>query len=153
MKLSTRARYALRSMIAIDRLTNDGKPASLKRVSRLTRTSRRYLEQLAIGLKDAALLKGVSGRSGGYLLARPAREIKVGQIVEAAIGPIAIADCLQEQEICIQADFCECRCLYMLINERIKQVLNEYSLADLSDKKLIKQLYGSMTQKAVKPIN
>ena len=140
MKLSSRARYALRCMIAISRLSSDSKPVSLERVAQSTRISRRYLEQLAIALKNASLLRGVSGKGGGYLLARPAGEIKVGQIIEAGIGPINIVDCVRHPELCLKVEVCECRLLYVLINHRITQVLNEFSLADLVDKDWLKKI-------------
>ena len=146
MKLSTRARYALQSMIVIARYSENGKPVSLERVAQITDLSRRYLEQLVIGLKEAALVKGISGRSGGYLLARAAGDIKIGQIIEAAIGPINIVDCVLQPDTCLRSDICECRCLYWLINNGITQVLNECSLADLSDKEWLRKLRVSVPQ-------
>ncbi|MFH1531683.1 MAG: Rrf2 family transcriptional regulator [Pseudomonadota bacterium] len=131
MKLSTRARYAIRAMVAVARLSAANQPISLERVARGTRVSRRYLEQLAIHLKRAALVKSVSGRNGGYLLARPAEEILIGEIVEAAIGPINIVDCVLEPEICMKSDCCECRDLYSLVNQSIRDTFNSLTLADL----------------------
>jgi Rrf2 family cysteine metabolism transcriptional repressor len=141
MKFSTRARYALRSMITIARLSNkNGKPASLEQVAKVTQISRRYLEQLAIALKNARLLRGISGKGGGYLLASPPEEIKIGRIIEAAIGPISIVDCIRQPESCLKTDLCECRLVYLLINTRITQVLNEFSLADLADTDALKKI-------------
>ncbi len=136
MKLSTQARYALHAMIVISRLSDGDQPVSLKRVASITHLSRRYLEQLVIGLKKSSLLKGINGRGGGYLLACSAEDIKIGQVVEAVIGPINIVDCILQPDTCLQSDLCECRCLYKQINDQIVQVLNQYSLADLSKKKV-----------------
>ncbi len=135
MRLSRRARYALRMMVEITRQSNDGSKVSLANVSKRTRISRRYLEQLAIGLKNASLIMGMSGRSGGYLLARPAEKIKVGEIIEAAIGPVNIVECVDHPDLCIQVDFCPCRRIYQRINQGINKVMNEHSLAELSDMK------------------
>lgn len=146
MKLSSRARYALRAMIAIARQSNGGKPVTLEQVSRATRISKRYLEQLAISLKNASLLRGVSGKGGGYLLARPAPQIKIGQIIEAAIGPINIVECVREPEVCLMVEVCECRLIYLLINRRITQVLNEFSLADLADRERLKKISQELNQ-------
>ena len=134
MKLSTRARYALRMMVAVARITNGNGLVSLNKVSDETKISRRYLEQLVIGLKNGALIRGKSGKGGGYALAKPAREIKVRQIIESAIGPINIVDCVLDPEMCMKADDCECRMLYHLVNERIRTVLDELVLQDLIDK-------------------
>ncbi len=140
MKLSTRARYALRAMVVIARHSDAASPMSLEKVAKATRISRRYLEQLAMSLKGAALLRSVSGRKGGYSLARPAEQISIGQIVEASIGPINVVECVGSPGICIKADLCECRLLYMLINRGIKDVLNRHSLADLADRDWLRKL-------------
>jgi Rrf2 family protein len=140
MKLSTRARYALRAMIAIARSTNGSKPTSLQQVADITHISRRYLEQLAISLKRARLLRGLSGKGGGYVLARSPQEIKIGQIFEAAIGPVNIVECVGHPDQCLRAVFCECRAIYSLINQKINRVLNEISLADISNPEMMKRI-------------
>jgi Rrf2 family protein len=131
MKLSTRARYALRMMVAIARETERTGITSLNDVAVETSISRRYLEQLAIALKQATLIRGITGKGGGYLLTRPAREISLGEIVEAAIGPINIVECVARPETCLEADICECRWVYQTINDRIVSVLRELRLDDL----------------------
>ena len=113
---------------------------SLGNVSRRTQISRRYLDQLALALRRADLLRGVSGRGGGYQLTRPAGEIELGEIVEAAIGPINIVDCVLHPDSCLKADVCECRWVYALINKRIGEVLGGISLLDLVDQSALKNI-------------
>jgi len=134
MKLTTRARYSLRMMMAITKLSFEGKPVGLGDVAKQCGVSRGYLEQLVPALKNAKLVRSQSGRSGGYALARNPDEIKVGSIIEAAIGPVSVTECATEPETCLHSEFCNCRGLWALINHRITQVLNEYSLADILDK-------------------
>ena len=57
VKLSTRARYALRMMMAFARHAEDEDLVSLTEVAREANVSRRYLEQLVIGLKNSSLIK------------------------------------------------------------------------------------------------
>lgn len=131
MKLRTRARYSMRMMMAIAKLSSDGKNAGLGEVSRHCNLSRKYLEQLIPALRNASLVKAASGRGGGYRLAKNASKIKVGDIIQAAIGPIAVTECVADADSCLHADFCKCRGLWELINYRIVQVLDEFSLADV----------------------
>ena len=143
MKLTSRARYALRMMVEIAK--HDGDSAvSLGHIAKRTKISRRYLDQLAQGLKRASLVRGLSGRGGGYQLTRPAEEIHLNDIIEAAIGPINIVDCVRQPEVCIKADLCECRWVYAVINQRIAQVLEEISLADLADRNALKSICESL---------
>jgi len=151
MKLSTRARYTLRAMIAIAKSADGSKPTNLQQIAEATHISRRYLEQLAMALKRGRLLRGLSGKGGGYFLARPAREIKIGQIFEAAIGPVNIVECVANPDHCLRAVFCECRAVYSLINRKIDRVLNEISLADLSDPETMKRISLELEKSESRP--
>jgi len=133
MRISTRGRYALRLMLDIARYGGDGTPVSLSSISDRTGISHGYLEQLAPALRAARLVKSVAGRHGGYRLASPASKTTIGMIIEASIGPVCVVECVEEPESCDRADFCECRVVYALINQRIAQVLEEFTLEDLLD--------------------
>jgi Rrf2 family protein len=133
MRLTTRARYALRMMLDLARHGGLEKPVSLAAVAERTAISKGYLEQLAMALRNARLVRGVAGRYGGYRLTEPPERITVGQIVEAATGPVCVVDCVDDPASCPRAEDCECRLVYSLVNERIAEVLREYTLADLLD--------------------
>ena len=133
MKISTRGRYALRMMLDVARHGGLESPVSLASVSERTGISHGYLEQVALALRSARLVRGVAGRHGGYKLSSPPNEITIRQIIEATIGPVCVVDCIDEPEACTRADYCECRVVYALINLRIGEVLEEFTLADLAD--------------------
>lgn len=120
-------------MLDVARNGGEEQPVSLAAVAGRTNLSRGYLEQLALTLRNARLIRGVAGRSGGYRLALPPSEITVGQVIEASIGPICVVDCVDDPEGCPRSEFCECRVVYSLINARIAEVLHSFTLADLMD--------------------
>lgn len=132
MRMSTRARYALRLMVDLVRHYDGSQPVHLRQIAEDNDLSHGYLEQLMISLRNASLVRGVSGRKGGYVLARPAEEIKLTEIVEAAIGPINVVDCVLYPENCWRSPDCESRPLWVMINAQIKDVLNRYSLAQMA---------------------
>jgi Rrf2 family transcriptional regulator, cysteine metabolism repressor len=140
MKLSTRARYALRGMKEISEQSKEGKPVKLKDVADNTDIPYRYLQQLAIELKEAGLLKTKQGRNGGHLLTRPADRIKLGEIVEATIGKINIVNCVLEPKTCAKAKDCTCRDVYCLLNKRMVETLNELFLSDLEKDTVLNKL-------------
>jgi len=120
-------------MLDIGRHGDRTTPISLTLVSERTGISRGYLEQLALSLRNARLVRAVAGRYGGYKLAAPKTEITVRMIIEAAMGPISVVDCVDEPNTCSRSDYCECRVVYALINNRVAEVLEEFTLADLLD--------------------
>ncbi|MDF1565187.1 MAG: Rrf2 family transcriptional regulator [Deltaproteobacteria bacterium] len=87
MKLSTRARYGLRGVFDIA-YHNRGESTHVKDIARRQGVTPRYLEQIFQALKKAGILAAVRGPRGGYYLARPAAEIRVGDVVRATEGPI-----------------------------------------------------------------
>ena len=149
MRISTRGRYALRMMLDVTRHGGEGLPVSLASVSQRTGISHGYLEQVALALKSARLVRGVAGRHGGYKLAQPARDISIRKIIEATIGPICVVDCIDDPEACLRSDNCECRVVYALINHRIGEVLDEFSLADLADPDWLHQTASEFTSELV----
>ena len=131
MKLSTRPRYAIRLMLDISRYSKQGEPVHLREIATRNNLSKGYLEQLVVSLKNAQLIRSFSGRGGGYLLVRPPEQITILEIVEATIGRINIVDCVSHPEECMNADYCECRTLWDILNNKITDVLAGYSLSDL----------------------
>lgn len=131
MKFSTRARYGLRMMIELARLQGNGRLIQLHRIAKITGLSNNYLAQLAISLKDDGLIIGVSGKKGGYQLARSPEKINVGEIIKAVQGPIYVTECVVNPDICLNAEFCEGRAIWGILTHRIKQTLEEFTLADL----------------------
>jgi Rrf2 family cysteine metabolism transcriptional repressor len=144
MKLSTRARYALRVMLDIARHGGRETPVPLAQVAIRTDLSHGYLEQLAVGLRRARLLRGVAGRKGGYMLGSEPGEIRVGDVVEASIGEVCLVDCVRQPSLCERAARCESRALYCLLNQRIEDTLQSLTLADLMDADWL-ALHGGIT--------
>jgi Rrf2 family protein len=136
-------------MLDIAKHSEGGSPVSLSTVSDRTGISHGYLEQLAPALRAARLVKSVAGRHGGYRLASPASEISIGQIIEASIGPVCIVDCVEEPEACLRSEYCECRVVYSLINQRIAQVLDEFSLEDLLDPRWTRSKEGDLERQLI----
>ncbi len=136
MKISTRARYSIRLMIYLADHSNNKKPIGLKEISANQGLSMRYLEQLVVPLKNASLIRSVAGKHGGYYLSGNPKEIRIGDIVEAAIGPIRLMECLDKDYECSFVDVCVSRRMWGLINTRITDVLYDYSLDDLSETRM-----------------
>jgi Rrf2 family protein len=136
-------------MLDIARHGGQESPVSLASVSQRTGISHGYLEQVALALRGARLVRGVAGRHGGYTLSLPADKISIRRIIEATIGPVCVVDCIEEPEACPRAEFCECRVVYALINQRIGEVLEEFSLADLANPSWMKETGEAVTAQLV----
>jgi Rrf2 family cysteine metabolism transcriptional repressor len=79
---TTKAEYGVRLLIQLG-LQGGAQPVSLKAVADTENLPLAYLERIAALLKKASLVEATRGAHGGYVLARPADEITMDQVVLA----------------------------------------------------------------------
>jgi len=92
MKLTTRGRYAVMAMADLASNTDVG-PISLTEISLRQNISLAYLEQIFIKLKSKKLVRSARGATGGYLLEKPASEIKLSNIIFAVDEEVRVLNC------------------------------------------------------------
>ena len=92
MRLSTRALYGMRAVVALARCHGKGS-VYLRDIAQREHLPGTYLEQLMVPLRKAGIVLGVRGAKGGYTLSRPPEDISVLAVVEALEGPLRLADC------------------------------------------------------------
>lgn len=136
MKLSKRGEYALRSLINLGIAGEVGR--SLVRVSELAANEQlpvKFLEQILQALKEAGMVKSARGKFGGYRLAKPMREIRIGEIVRLIDGPLAPIGCVSqtayEKCTCPDEAHCGLRMLMLDVRNAIAGILDRYTLADV----------------------
>ena len=92
MKLTNKGRYAVMAMADLASNTNKG-PISLAEISLRQNISLAYLEQIFIKLKNNKLVRSSRGANGGYVLDKPASEIKLSNIIYAVDEEIKTLNC------------------------------------------------------------
>lgn len=107
MKFSTKGRYALRIMIDLAQ-NHTGKSISLRDISARQGITIKYLEQIMPLLTKAELVESHRGKSGGYVLAREAKDYTVGEILRSTEGSLAPLSCVEDDGInCERKDACK----------------------------------------------
>ncbi|MBR2799034.1 MAG: Rrf2 family transcriptional regulator [Clostridia bacterium] len=131
MKISTKGRYALRMMVDIAEHQKDGY-VTLKDVALRQGISKKYLEQIALHISQAGMLRAVRGYQGGYMLARPASEYSVHSILQVVEGSMAPVTCLQQAENnCERRDTCRTLPLWQGLEALIRNYLSGITLEDV----------------------
>ena len=92
MKLTTKGRYAVMAMADLALFRGKG-PTNLTDISLRQNISLAYLEQIFIKLKDNKLVKSSRGAKGGYVLDKPASEIKLSNIIYAVDEEVKTLNC------------------------------------------------------------
>ncbi len=138
MMFSTRAEYGVRVMVELARRTGE-EPVSLTEIADGDGLPLAYLEHLAARLRKAGLVQSRRGARGGYLLARPAAEISMADVVQALEGSIAPIECISEGAdghlVCTretQTDHvCPTKLLWTRVQGSIVRTLQNTKLSDL----------------------
>ncbi len=91
MKLSTKGRYGLRAMADLA-MNSDGQPVALMSIAKRQHLSDGYLESMFGAIRRAGLVRSMKGAGGGYVLARPACDISVGEVLYVLEGDLSIVD-------------------------------------------------------------
>ncbi len=147
MRLSTKGQYAVRAVVSLACHAN-GRPVSLKNISDEEGISLSYLEQLFVKLRKGKIVKSVRGPGGGYVLAKPAGEISVGEVISVVEEPMNPVACLDEGSGCERATRCSTQKVWKCLAEKMAEFLNSVSIEHLSTEALALN-DGTVTPKPV----
>ena len=131
MRMSTKAQYAVRAMVNLN-LHSEGQPVSLRDISLRKSISLTYLEQLFVKLRRGQIVKSVRGPGGGYLLARPAKDIQVDEIIDSVEESLVPVSCMDQQKGCACDEQCVTHNVWHGLAEKIRQFLSSITLDDLT---------------------
>ena len=133
MRISTRGDYASRALLSLA-LHADGGPTSVRDIAERTALPQPYLEQILLALKGAGLVRSKRGVGGGYVLARPAEEILLSEIVSAVDGPITLGDFGQPHQdgACDHEGQCVLLAIWDQAGAQMRLALEGYTLAGIA---------------------
>ena len=97
MKLTSKGRYAVMAMADLAK-NNVKEPTSLTEISLRQGISIDYLEQLFLKLRKNNLVQSTRGPSGGYVLSKHPKEIKLLNIINAVDEKIITLKCRKESK-------------------------------------------------------
>lgn len=131
MKVSTRGRYGTRALLELALREGEG-PVSLKDVANSQEISLQYLEHLITPLIAGGLIKSTRGARGGVSLAKPAREIKLIDILALLEGSSSPVECVDKPEICSRSNYCAARDIWSDIKGAVNDVLRSVTLQEIA---------------------
>ena len=89
MRLSNKGKYAVRALFDIA-FYGSGSPTRVRSIARRQGIPLRFLEQILQDLKRSRIVGSKRGPLGGYTLAQPASQIRLGDVVRSIEGPILL---------------------------------------------------------------
>ncbi len=132
MKMSTKGRYAARAMLDLAIHCSKG-PVLLREIASRQRISEKYLERIMAVLVTAGLARSQRGQHGGFSLAKPPREIRLRQVVQAVEGTLAPVSCVDDQMLCEHVSGCVTREIWGELKQAMVGVLDSFTLAEMME--------------------
>lgn len=131
MQLTRFTDYSLRVLIYL--AINEGRIVSITEVSEAYGISRNHLMKVVHNLAKRGHIASLQGRGGGLTLGADPNEINLGSVVRHTEPSFRLAECFEsDSDACPISPACHLRTAFRRATEAFLDVLDGYSLADLT---------------------
>jgi len=138
MHISAKSDYAVRALLSLAAAEPDLVKAEV--IARDQALPRKFVEAILADLRRAGIVRTQRGVEGGYALARPAREITLGQVLRAVDGPLAEVHGLRPHETTGEGVAEYLPMVWVAMRAALRQVLDETTLAHVLSGRLPRQV-------------
>lgn len=126
LRMSKLADYG--TVILTTMLRQPERPRSAAEIATVIRVPATTVSKVLKILAREGLVQSLRGAKGGYVLARPANEISMADVIEAMDGPIGVTECSITPGLCSQERGCPVRANWQRINRIVLQSLQQITL-------------------------
>lgn len=130
MKVNTKIRYGLRTMIEIASVVDENGVLQ-KEIAKRQNISLKYLDPIISALKLKGLIVNSKGKGSGYRLTRPASEISMYEIY-TAFEQISVVECINNKGYCERSlHDCKANCYWTEFGKEFIKILRSKNLEDI----------------------
>ena len=134
--LSKKSQYALKALSYLVEKQNEG-PILISEIAERKKIPLKFLENILLELKKAAILDSKKGKGGGYFFNANPADVSLATIIRLVNGPIAMIPCvsLHFHEHCLNCNQEHCGLHDVLIEVRDASlaILEKKTLLDIAD--------------------
>ncbi len=135
MRISAKVDYAVRASVelaAAQRSSEPSRPVKAEALARAQDIPLKFLENILQGLRQAGLIESRRGPDGGHILARPAAEIALADIIRAIDGPLAGVGGRRPEELEFTGSAEPLREVWIAVRASLRRVLEDVTIADVA---------------------
>lgn len=130
MRLTVYTDYSLRLLMYI--ALHQGKLCTIEEVSRGYNISKNHLMKVAHELGMKGFIEAIRGRGGGLRLAKPADQIRVGDVVMSTEPDFTLVECFDHHKNkCVITPVCKLIAVIAEAERAFLVTLNQYTIADM----------------------
>jgi Rrf2 family transcriptional regulator, cysteine metabolism repressor len=132
MPISQKTQYAVRAVFELAKRQGRG-ATKISEIAEAQAIPQRFLENILNHLKGGGFVESVRGKEGGYLLARPAKELTVGQVLRFVEGPLSPVECIVDGKKvpCSMYGHCAFRSLWKRAETALEEVYDGTTFDEL----------------------
>ena len=138
MRISAKADYAVRAAAELAAAQPSGEPVKGEQLARAQAIPQNFLENILTELRRAGIIRTRRGAEGGYLLARPAAEISVADVLRAVEGPLAAVQGIRPEDLEYGGAAVHLPEVWVALRASLRDVLEGVTLEDLARGRLPK---------------
>ncbi len=128
MRLSLQTDYALRTLMYLATVPDRATAAD---VATLFGISGHHVAKVVQQLARLGFVRSQRGRGGGISLARPAGDIRVGEVIAAFEGNMHLLECVGTDGVCVIESFCKLKRVLADAEDLQMNYLDGITLADV----------------------
>ena len=128
LKLSKKTDYAI---ILLAHLGEVDVPVSAQEMATHYKLPYPMVANILKQLVSSGLIESIRGKHGGYILAMPAEEINLVEIIKVTDSPFNLVECAHDEEICKVHQCCPTRRPLLALHQKIRQFVEETTLASI----------------------
>jgi Rrf2 family protein len=132
--LTKKGKYGLKALAYLADVP-EGKLAFVNDIAKSENIPKKFLDAILGEMRNAGFVHSRKGKAGGYCLARPADEIKIGHVVRVLDGPLAPIPCASKTRYqpCQDCDVATCQVRHLMLDVRnaIAEVLDNTNLTQM----------------------
>ncbi len=137
MKVTAMQEYGLRCMMQLV-IHGPETPLTVREIAAGESLTPVYVEKLLVTLRRAGLVKSLRGVNGGYVMARPAKDVSVADVL-SALGQVDLGKNLCKRftgtaKICVHEGNCGIRPVWGLLTKFIYGFLSQLNLQQLTQR-------------------
>jgi Rrf2 family protein len=136
VRVSAKVDYAVRACVELAVAQQAGEPLRPVKAEALARAQDiplKFLENILQGLRQAGIVESRRGPEGGHLLARPAAEISLADIIRAIDGPLAGVSGRRPEDVTFTGTAEPLLDVWIAVRASLRRVLEGVSLADVAN--------------------
>ncbi len=129
MRTTAKADYAVRAAVELAAV---GDMITADQIAQAQGIPVNFLENILRDLRRAGIVESRRGQAGGYLLARPAEEISIADVIRAVEGPLANVRGISPDALEYQGSSAKLRDVWVALRASVRSVLEQVTLADVA---------------------